>query len=306
MTKAGTETMNPALIATCWTSAGDAAPLREDETSPVPLAERIAAIAQTGWNGIGLVHADLIHARENIGYETLSKMIREAGIDIVEVEFLNDWWTVGEERAASDRLRAELFEAATALGARHIKVGAGLAENPLPLATIASAFRDLADEAADAGIRLALEATPFSHLRTTPEAVEVVTSSDSPAAGLMIDIWHTYKTGLSHDDLWKVVPIERVFAVEVDDGFDRTNTSILDIVDDTINHRTYCGRGDFDTANFIRRTIDAGYQGPWGVEIISDEHRRTPVMEGLRTARTTTLECFERASQLGQSSSSLR
>ena len=229
-----------------------------------------------------MVHADLIHARDTIGYEELSRMILEAGIGIVEVEFLNDWWTTGAERAVSDEVRAELFEAATALGARHIKVGAGFAEDPLPLAFLASAFRDLADEAADAGVRLALEATPFSHLRTTLDAVEVVTRSDSPAAGLMIDIWHTYKTGLSHDELWKVVPMERVAAIEVDDGLDRTNTTILDIVDDTINRRTYCGRGDFDTATFIRRTVDAGYQGPWGVEIISDEHRRTPVVEGLR------------------------
>lgn len=288
----------PQLIATCWTSAGDAAPLRTDESSPVPLRDRITAIAQTGWNGIGLVHADLINARDTTGYEELSRMIRAAGIDIVEVEFLNDWWTVGEERAAADVVRADLFEAAVALGARHIKAGAGFAENPLPLATLASAFRDLADEAADAGVRLALEATPFSHLRTTAEAVEVVTSSESPSAGLLIDIWHTRKAGLPHDDLWKVVPIERVFAVEVDDGSDRTNATVSDIFEDTINHRRYCGRGDFDTATFIRRTIDAGYQGPWGVEIISDEHRRTPVIEGLRTARTTTLDCFERARQL--------
>lgn len=289
----------PQLIATCWTSAGDAAPLRPDESSPVPLADRITAIAQTGWDGIGLVHADLIKARDTIGYEELSKMISAAGIGIVEVEFLNDWWTGGEERAVADAVRAELFEAAQALGARHIKVGAGFAENPLPLATIASAFRDLADEADAAGVRLALEATPFSHLRTTAEAVEVVSSSDSPAAGLLIDIWHTCKSGLWHDDLWKVVPIERVVAVEVDDGFERTNSTVFDVFDDTINHRTYCGHGDFDAATFIRRTIDAGYQGPWGVEIISDEHRRTPVIEGLRTARTTTLDCFERASQLG-------
>jgi sugar phosphate isomerase/epimerase len=294
-----TGSLAPTLVATCWTSAGDAAPLREDERSPIPLAQRIAAIAETGWQGIGLVHADLIAARDTIGYTELSRMIQQAGIFIVEVEFLNDWWATGEVRAASDLLRAELFAAATALGAHHIKVGVGLAEDPLPLATIASAFRDLADEAADAGMRLALEATPFSHLRTTPQAVEVVTSSDSPAAGLMIDIWHTYKTGLSHDDLWKVVPIERVVSVEVDDGFDRTNTTILDIVDDTINHRTYCGRGDFDTATFIRRAIDAGYEGPWGVEIISDEHRRTPVLEGLRTARLTALQSFQRAARLG-------
>ena len=39
MTMENTDTMTPPLIATCWTSAGDAAPLREDESSPFPLAD---------------------------------------------------------------------------------------------------------------------------------------------------------------------------------------------------------------------------------------------------------------------------
>jgi sugar phosphate isomerase/epimerase len=144
MTQHDTNAAVPVLIATCWTSAGDAAPLRLDETSPIPIEHRISAIAETGWQGIGLVHQDLVRARDSIGYAELGKLIRDAGIGIVEVEFLNDWWTTGQEREVSDLVRAELFEAAGALGAHHIKVGAGLAENPLPLATMASAFRDLA------------------------------------------------------------------------------------------------------------------------------------------------------------------
>ena len=290
------ETMNPDLIATCWVSAGDAAPMRGDETSPIPLAERITAIAQTGWAGIGLVHADLVQARDTIGYPELSRLIREAGIGIVEVEFLNEWWTTGAERAAADALRADLFEAATALGARHIKVGAGMTgqSGPLPFATLADAFSDLADEAADAGIRLALEATPFSHLRTTHEAVEVINQADNPAAGLLIDIWHTYRGGLSHDDLYNVVPIERVYAVEIDDGLEQIVGTVFE---DTINNRAYCGEGDFDTATFIQRTLEAGYQGPWGVEIISAQHRSKPLLEGLRYAHETALNSFSHALQ---------
>lgn len=282
-------TMTPQLIASCWISAGDAAPGRPDERSPLPMAERIASIAQTGWSGIGLVHADLVQARDTIGYAELSRLIREAGIDIVEVEFLNGWWATGPERAESDIHRAELFEAARALGARHIKVGAGMADDPLPLSTMASAFSDLAEEAAESGVRLALEATPFSHLRTTQEAVEVVTRSDSPAAGLMIDIWHTYRGGLSHNDLWDVVPIERVAAVEIDDGY---KDVVGTLFEDTINNRAYCGEGDFDTRTFIERTLDAGYQGPWGVEIISAEHRSLPLTEGLKRAYETAIACF--------------
>jgi hypothetical protein len=33
------------LLATCWTTASDAAPLRGDERSPLPLRERVAAAA---------------------------------------------------------------------------------------------------------------------------------------------------------------------------------------------------------------------------------------------------------------------
>ncbi|WP_372352316.1 sugar phosphate isomerase/epimerase family protein [Streptomyces sp. KL116D] len=282
----------PDLIATCWTSAGAVAPMQDDERSPVPLAERIEAVARIGWAGVGLVHADLVEARDTIGYTELSKMIREAGIGIVEVEFLDNWWTTGAERAAADAVRADLFEAATALGAHHIKVGAGLTESPLPLAHLADAYRDLADEAAASDIRLALEATPFSHLRTTQEAVEVVTKSDSPSAGLLIDIWHTYKGRLSNDEVWNVVPMERVTAVEINDGTAEIRDTVAGIVDDSSNRRKYCGEGAFDTAAFVQRTLDAGYRGAWGVEIISAEHRGKPFAEGLQRAYDTAVSCF--------------
>ena len=40
--------MKPQLIASCWTSAGDAAPDRDDLSSPVAIDERIALVAETG------------------------------------------------------------------------------------------------------------------------------------------------------------------------------------------------------------------------------------------------------------------
>lgn len=284
--------MTPQLIATCWISAGSVSPAFADQSSPVPIEERIELVAQTGWSGIGLVYADLLKARDSIGYEKLGQIIRAAGIDIVEIEFLEGWWGTAAARTAGELLRTDLFDAATALRASHIKVGAGLAEDPLPLAEMASAFSDLAAHAEDAGIRLALEATPFSHLRTTYDAVEVVTKADSPAANLLIDIWHTFKSGMSHDELYKVVPIEKVAAVEIDDGPGVRHESPHAIFADTVNDRKYCGEGDFDTATFIRRTLDAGYTGPWGVEVISHEHRSLPVLDGLTRARDTALAAF--------------
>ncbi|HEX7149275.1 MAG TPA: TIM barrel protein [Actinomycetota bacterium] len=55
------------LLATCWTTAGDAAPLRGDERSPLPLRERVEATAEAGFRGIGLLHVDLLTAEREHG-----------------------------------------------------------------------------------------------------------------------------------------------------------------------------------------------------------------------------------------------
>src|SRR5699024_10065911 len=95
----------------------------------------------------------------------------------------------GAERKESDKVRADLFEAARELGAPHIKVGAGEGvDGHVPLSHLASAFSDLADEAEESGIKLALEATPFSHMKTIHETVEVVNHSNSPSSGILVDI----------------------------------------------------------------------------------------------------------------------
>ena len=58
-------TADEALLATCWTTAGDAAPLRDGERSPVPLRTRIEVAAQAGFRGFGVNYADLTRASPN-------------------------------------------------------------------------------------------------------------------------------------------------------------------------------------------------------------------------------------------------
>lgn len=279
----------PKLLATCWASAGNASPASEDMRSPVPIQERINLIAETGWNGIGLLYDDLVDIRDTIGYAELSRMITQAGLGPVEVEFLEGWWLTGADRIAADKKKAELFEAATALGASHIKVGAGFGDGSISLDTMTKAYAELARDAESEGIRLALEATPFSYLENTQNAIKVIEGTDSPAGGLLVDIWHTAKNGIPNDEVWKMVPMERVYAVELDDGFHATRE---DLFMDSTNHRAYCGEGDFDTRTFVEGALEAGWDGPWGVEIISQEHRDLPAREGLIKARETALACF--------------
>ena len=111
------------LLASCWTTAGDAAPLRGDERSPFAIGDRIAALAASGWQGFGINQADLEATRSDPGWSVIRSILDDYGISHVEVEFLNEWWTDDERRRSSDGVRFDLLAAAEVLRAGHIKVG---------------------------------------------------------------------------------------------------------------------------------------------------------------------------------------
>ena len=183
-------TQHPELLASCWTSAGDVMPARGADYSPIPIQTRIEATAAAGYVGFGLTRPDLVRARDSIGLGTLAKMLRDNGIRYVQLEWLTDWWTTGAARAASDRVRADLFGAAPILGVDHIKVGADDNGVPVEYEVLCEGFDRLADDAKSAGVRIAFENTPFTHhVKTTEEAVAFVTTVGNPNGGLLLDIW---------------------------------------------------------------------------------------------------------------------
>jgi sugar phosphate isomerase/epimerase len=52
-----------------------------------------------------------------------------------------------------------------------------------------------------------------------------------------------------------------------------------DMVDETINHRALPGEGDFPIREHVAALRDAGYPGPWGVEVLSAALRSLPIDE---------------------------
>jgi sugar phosphate isomerase/epimerase len=59
--------------------------------------------------------------------------------------------------------------------------------------------------------------------------------------------------------------------VELDDADDQVIGTLLQ---DTIDRRRLCGEGDQDVTGFIRAVLATGFDGPWGVEILSNEYRK--------------------------------
>lgn len=278
--------MTHALVATAWTSAGAVSPKDSPTLSPVPIAERITAVADAGYCGMGLVADDLAAIRDSIGLVQLRDMVADAGLTHLEIELLERWWVPRGEAGHTFDVRDLLLDAADVLSPAFIKIGSqnGPATSE-PLALV-EPLRELADQAVAHGTRIAIETMPFSTISTVPMGIEIITAAGHPAVGLLIDAWHVFRAGTTLDTLAAALPPELIFGVELDDA---APTVVGTLFEDTVDRRLLCGEGSFDLNGLVAMLRDKGFDGPWGVEILSTEFRALPVGQALKLAAGTAL-----------------
>ncbi len=286
-------TRNIELIATYWTIAGDVYPMAPNEISPFPFEKRVEVAAKVGYRGLGLLHADLMAVSNRLGLPEMRRILDDNGIDHVELELLSDWYAEGRARAESNAVRQDLLEAAEALSARCIKISPDLDEAKLDdvardMPVMIESFAALSREAAKYGTSIALEIMPFSNIRTISAALELVSTDPQPNGGLYLDIWHMARGGIDYAEVAKI-PRQFIKAVELDDA-DRDVAGTL--FDDTRFHRRLCGEGAFDIPAFLEAVDKTGYQGPYAVEIISQEHRCLSLEEEAKRSFETTRDQF--------------
>ncbi len=250
--------------------------------------ERCAQAARAGFSGLGLWHADLEHQLKSRSLREIATIFADAGLKHLELEFIDDFFLAPAEaaRERSDRKRRLLFEAAEALPAHHIKVGniPGRACEP---GRLVEAFAELCDDAArHTAAPVVYEFMPFDpNVRTLREAVELLEAADRPNGALAIDTWHLGKLEIPAAELRRI-PGRLLGWVELSDG---PRANMPDLREETINHRRLPGEGEFDIPAYIEACHAAGYEGPWGVEVLSEELRALPIEELFDRAYVSTM-----------------
>jgi sugar phosphate isomerase/epimerase len=279
------------LVALYWTVSGPVEVHVGREWSLFSWRDRCAEAAKAGFKGIGLWHADVTHQLESTTLTEMAKVFTDAGLKYLEVEFLAEFWVDKGEpaRAESDRLRKQLFETAAAFDAHHIKVG-NIPGTPCELDKLIEAFTELCQDAANhTDAKVVYEFMPFDvNVNTLDTALELVQGAAEPNGALAIDTWHMGKLGISPADL-KRIPPEYLGWVELSDG---QYENLPDPIDEVVNRRRLPGEGEFDIPGYVEACQHVGYEGPWGVEVLSEELRNLPIEDEFKRAYETTAAQF--------------
>lgn len=288
--------MEPEFVASFWTLAGNSHPRECNGISVLPLEVRAEAAAAAGFRGFSFVNTDLAAVREIPRwqqYSDIRRLLDSLDLRFVELELITDWFTTGQRKIASDKVRDLLFEAAVELGAHHIKVIGDLGSQ-CPLAQMVDGFGAMCRAAEKTGAKIGIELTPLTNLFTPEQGLNLVRASGASNAGLFLDVWHMGRAGIPLDSLDQI-PANMIIGIELDDADLEVCGTLMH---DTMTHRRLPGQGKLEPARLIAAVNRAGYRGFYGVEIVSDEHRARPVEEAARVAIQTARSQFPFKRQL--------
>ena len=268
------------ILAGAWTTAGAANAGSSDDRSPVDFRRRVEVAARAGFTGVGIGFLDLLDAEAQYGSGAMRVMLADNGIVDFEIEMLLNWFVTDGRREFADEQRATRFRAAEAIGARHVKVGGDFSGGGLNIDHMASEFYALAQDASEAGTKVAFEPMPFANVKTPQEALGFIEKAAHPAGGMLLDIWHVARAGLDVGSV-ATIPGQWIVDVELDDA---PISFEGDMIADTFNGRRLPGEGELDVQGFVDAVRATGYDGVWGVEILSTEYRRLPIEEAVPAA----------------------
>ena len=209
----------------------------------------------------------------------LRAQLADAGLVAHEVEPLLSWLPEGslapEHRKLAGPPPEVFFDLAEALGASTVLAVDGFGARA-ELDAIVAAFAELCDGAAERGLRVKLEFTPWSAIPDAATAARIVQGAGRPNSGILIDTWHFFRAGA---DLASILalPGGLVQGVQINDApRERTGE---DLAQESMHARLLPGEGDIALEPIIARLREIDYDGYVSVELMNTQIWQVPALQ---------------------------
>jgi sugar phosphate isomerase/epimerase len=268
-------------------------------------SERIAAAVAGGFRVISLFPRDYREARTSgLSDADMRAQLEDAGIGVAVVDPYTEWWSgssppkdaSGVMLSYGATAEEEMFAITVALGAPSVNC-LEFWGVPVPAEAGAEAFASACDRAAERGLRLHLEAMPYSGIPDLAASWEMVRLADRPNGGLLVDSWHHYR-GPGDNALLASVPGEKVFAVQLADG---PPEPVGALSEDSMLRRRLPGEGAFDIVGLLRMLEEIEARPSMGIEVFSEElNALAPQEAGRRSGETMRAVLGEAARMSGE------
>lgn len=247
------------------------------------LAEKLAAIAAAGFDGVEIFEQDFLTF--DGGARDVGRMIRDHGLEITLFQPFRDFEGMPEPERGRTFDRAERkFDLMEELGTELMLVCSNL--SPASLGGIdraAADFAELGARAAARGLRVGYEALAWGrHISDHRDAWEVVRRADHEAVGIILDSFHTLSRRIDVGSI-RAIPGDRIFIVQLADA----PQIHMDLLYWSRHFRTMPGQGDLAVADFMAAVAATGYDGHLSLEVFNDQFRgaspRSVAVDGRRS-----------------------
>jgi len=233
------------------------------------LDAKLRAIAHAGFGGVEIFENDLLtysgSARE------VGELMRTLHLQCTVFQPFRDFEGMPEElrQRTFDRVERK-FDIMHELGTDLLLICSNV--SPASLGDrhrIIDDFRELGERAAARGLRVGFEALAWGrHIWDHRDSWAVVKAVGHPAVGLVLDTFHSLARAVPTESLlW--IDMDKVFLLQIADAPMLT----MDPLSWSRHFRCMPGQGDLPLIEYVGTLAEAGYCGPWSLEIFNDRFR---------------------------------
>lgn len=237
------------------------------------LQDKLYAIAAAGFDSVELTEAELTYSE--MSPAQIRQLLDELGLTISLFHSFASVEGVAADAFATTLDRADRkFALMTELGATLLCVSSNSGPEALDdESVVVEQLAALADRAQQHGVRVGYEAIATGKFVSGyRDAWRIIDAASHPNLGLIVDSFEILAAGDDAASL-AAIPGDRIFLVQLADA------PALSVDMETLGRHFRCfpGQGALDIAGFAAYVTDAGYSGPFSLEVLSDVIRAAPM-----------------------------